>query len=76
MAGILTSVFYTFRDSLLPLFTGGMYTYMGKRDNGRASRIDGLIGRFVFLFSDLTLTLHPFFSFPLAHCEELSGLVT
>jgi hypothetical protein len=48
MTGILTSVFYTFRDSLLLSSIGGMYTYMGKRDNGRASKIDGLIGRSVF----------------------------
>ncbi len=48
MIGILTSVFYTFRDSLLPSSTGGMYIYMGKRDNGRAFRINGLIGRSVF----------------------------
>lgn len=48
ITGILTNVFYTFKDSLLPSFTGEKYIYMGKKDNGRAFKIDGLIGRSVF----------------------------
>jgi len=48
IAGILISVSYTFRDSPLPVFTREIYIYMGKRDNGRAFKINGLIGRSVF----------------------------
>jgi hypothetical protein len=46
--GIPSSVFYTFRDSLSLSCTGGIYTYTGKGDSGRASRIDGQSGRCVF----------------------------
>jgi len=48
MTEILTNVFYTFKDSLLPLSIEEMYIYMGKREDGRAFKIDGLIGRSVF----------------------------